>query len=399
MIRDHNIICIASNWFEHPTSKQHVMRALSDHNRVLWINFHASRRPRLTLSDARAVTSRLGQIFAGKREVTSGQGLNAPIDVLSPLLAPWPEAVLARRYNTWNLVRQIRAALYDSADRPTQLWLFTPDVPEIIKPLQPDHVVYYCVDDFAAFEGFNTNLIEKLERQTAQAADTVVATSEPLMQRMQELGCEPHYIAHGVDTTHFSRALNDQALPEAVRNIPSPILGFFGLITEWVDLELLQSVAQARRDWSLVLLGHTRVDVSLLKDEPNIHLLGGQPYSELPAFCRAFDVGLIPFRMNRLIHAVNPIKLREYLAAGLPVVSAPMPAVMDYKPGVYPAETVEEFINATEAALKANSASDIKARQALVANESWAARVAQLSDIILSAVPRESSNAPQLASM
>lgn len=395
MIRDHNIICLASNWFEHPTSKQHVMRALAEHNRVVWVNFHASRRPRLSISDLNTIYHRLSQVAGGKQAVSSA------IEVLSPLLAPWPESALARRFNTWNLVRQIRKALQNTVDRPTQLWLFTPDVPEIIEPLAPDHVVYYCVDDFAAFEGFNTQLVEQLEQQTVRAADTVIATSEPLMQRMRDLRATPHYIAHGVDTAHFGKAASEtsEPLPEAVQDLPHPILGFFGLITEWVDFDLLKAVAQRRRDWSIALLGNTRVDTSAIEAEPNVHLLGPQPYEQLPDFCRAFDVGLIPFRMNRLIQAVNPIKLREYLAAGLPVVSAPMPAVLDYQPGVFPAETVDEFIQATEAALQANSARDVTARQALVANESWAARVQQLSDIIMAAPPRQPSKMPQPAAI
>jgi glycosyltransferase involved in cell wall biosynthesis len=402
MIRNQNIVCIASNWFEHPTSKQHVMRALAQHNRVVWVNFHASRRPKLNMIDLQAIGRRLTQIVAGSQQVTAGRFTTpASIEVLSPLLIPWPEAIIARRINAWNIARQVRTALRSTAGRATQLWLFTPDVPELIPALNPEHVVYYCVDDFAAFEGYNTNLVERLERQTVQAADTVIATSKPLMEKLQACGAAPHLITHGVDTAHFAQATQptDEPTPECIRHVPHPILGFFGLVTEWVDLELLRAVAQRRRDWQIVLLGCARVDTSQLAAEPNIHLIGPQPYEALPEFCRAFDVGLIPFRMNRLIQAVNPIKLREYLAAGLPVVSAPMPAVLEYQPGVYPAQTADEFITATEAALSANSPANVAARQALVANESWAAKVAHLSDIIQASPRRRYPESTQPATI
>ncbi len=150
MIAGCNIICIASNWHDHPTSKHHVMRCLAERNHVLWVNFHASRRPRLTGGDARLVCRRLRQAWAGPQRV-------APqIDVLSPLALPLPASSLARWINARILARQIRRALRALPRRPVQLWLFTPDVPELIGRLRPDRVVYYCVDEFAAFSGFES---------------------------------------------------------------------------------------------------------------------------------------------------------------------------------------------------------------------------------------------------
>ncbi len=378
MIANRNIVCIASNWSDHPTSKHHVMRRLAERNRVLWVNFHASRRPRLSQGDAGLIFRRLRQVRAGTQRVAPG------MDVLSPLLIPLPDAPWARYVNGRALARQVTRALRRLPRQPTQLWLFTPDIPELIDRLPAERVVYYCVDDFAAFSGFDTELVERLERRTIAASNVIITTSTQLYEERRAQHPSVHLVPHGVDFEHFARAaeLPRSAVPDDARSIPGPVFGYMGLISDYVDLPLLAEAARTRPDWSFVLLGDARCDVSIVNDLDNVHLLGGRPYEQLPAYCRGFDVGLIPFRMNRLVRAVNPIKLREYLAAGLPVVSAPMEAVLRYAPAVQTATTLDEFLTAGQAALAMARAGGVHHRQGLVRDESWHARVETLSRIV-----------------
>ncbi len=383
MIAGRTIVCIASNWNAHPTGKHHIMRMLARHdNDVIWVNFHASRRPQLNFADFRAAFARLWETRRPQRAVSDA------IRVLSPFVIPWPESRAARRINVDRIDRAISNALSAQAPRPTQLWLFTPDLPELIDRRRYEATVYCCVDDFAAFAGYNAELIRTLEADTCRRADVVFATSEPLREHCRPLSDNLHLVPHGVDTEHFAKArqISNDQLPRDIAAIPRPILGYFGLISDYVDLELLRSAALARPDRSIVMIGDSRVPLDLLRGLENIHILGGRPYTELPAYAACFDVGLIPFRMNRLIHAVNPIKLREYLAAGLPVVSAPMPAVLSYAPAVRTAETVDEFIRACDDALDARES--FAHRQALVRSEAWEARVAEMSTIVLSSTRR-----------
>jgi hypothetical protein len=226
LIHGRNIVCIASNWFDHPTSKHHVMRCLAERNHVLWVSFHASRRPRLTGGDGRLVLRRLRQAWAGPQHV-------APhIDVLSPAVVPLPESSLARALNAWALRRQIGRALRHLPPRPVQLWLFTPDVPELIDHLPAERVVYYCVDDFAAFAGFNTTLVEDLERRTMRGSDVVITTSAPLFDRCRRQHPCTHWVPHGVDFAHFAAGadLPASAVPNELRAIPRPRFGYMGLI-------------------------------------------------------------------------------------------------------------------------------------------------------------------------
>lgn len=377
MLTGRNIVCIASNWDAHPTSKHHVMRRLAEHNDVIWVNFHASRRPSLgSASDRGAIFRRLRQACAGAKQVLPR------LRVLSPLVLPVPESPLARAFNAQLLARQIRAALRSLPKRPVQLWLFTPDVPELIPRLSFERIVYYCVDDFPAFAGFNAGLITKLEEKTIAASDLVLATSAPLLEKCRRLHADTRFLPHGVDVAHFARAatLGEHEIPADVRDLPSPVFGYFGLISDYVDLELIATVARRRRDWQFVLLGNSSVPLDAAMNIPNVRLLGGKSYESLPSYCRKFSVGIIPFRMNRLVTAVNPIKLREYLAAGLPVLSAPMCEVERYAPAVQTAETPVEFEAAAERILAAGrSVESDAARTALVQEESWASRVEQIS--------------------
>ena len=271
--------------------------------------------------------------------------------------------------------------------RPVQLWLFTPDAPELAASLPAERVVYYCVDDFAGFSGYNAPLVELLERQTIAASHVVITTSLKLYEERRNQHPGVHFVPHGVDFDHFAAtpALPDSAVPDELRRLPHPVFGYMGQVCDYMDFELLATAARARPEWSFVLLGDVRCQPGPVATLPNVHLLGGRPYADLPRYCRGFDVGLIPFRLNRLTRAVNPIKLQEYLAAGLPVVSAPLAAVLRYAPAVQLAASLDEFLTACAAALALRESQSPAAIQELVRTEGWAARVAELSSIVMSA--------------
>ena len=383
MIEGRNIVCIASNWDDHPTSKHHLMRLLSQQNHIVWVNYHASRRPKLNASDTRAIAHRLWQARRASRRVADN------IDVLSPLLIPFPEARFARFINSRALARQIRLQLRRLPERPAQLWLFTPDVPELIDLIPAERVVYYCVDEFSAFTGFNQALIRRLEAQTIRRSHAVITTSALLYEQRRDLHPNTHMVPHGVDFDHFASCEHVRAddVPEEIADIPAPIFGYFGLISDYVDLELIGQAAAARPEWSFVFLGDVRRDTAPVDGLENVYLLGGRPYESLPRYCSRFDVGLIPFKMNRLTRAVNPIKLREYLAAGLPVVSSPMPEVLRYQPVVTTAESLDEFLPACATALAIGQAQSPAERRQLVLAESWQSRLEVLSELIMQTAP------------
>ena len=181
---------------------------------------------------------------------------------------------------------------------------------------------------------------------------------------------------------HFSKASSkDTNIPKEIDAIKRPIIGFFGLIREWLDMELIKHLATKCPDLSIVLIGKSAVDTSTLNGVKNIHLLGHKDYSTLPSYAKAFDVCIIPFKVNELTRNVNPIKLREYLAMGKPVVSTYMLEVAKYKV-VEIAETYDEFVKKIELCLKKNQESDIKERQDSIRTETWQYRMEKISEIV-----------------
>jgi hypothetical protein len=193
-------------------------------------------------------------------------------------------------------------------------------------------------------------------------------------------------VTHGVDYEHFSRAVReDLPCPPDIADIPHPRLGFFGLIRDWVDLDLLAEVARKRPDWHIVMIGDadSTVDLAPYRALPNMHFLGRRPYADLPAYCKAFDVGLIPFKINELTKAVNPIKLREYLAAGLPVVSTPLPEVRLCDALVSLADDPATLVASTAACLREGGPESRFRRSDSVRTETWPQKVSWILACLL----------------
>jgi len=362
-ISGQTIVCIANRWDYDPTSKHQVMKVLASHNRIVWVNYRGSRRPRVSRADATAILATLRDVLSGVQRVSES------MVTLTPLVIPGPRHPGLRYLNERLLVAQIRSAL------------------RLVGKFGEQCLIYYCVDEYSAFEGFDGQAIRDDEQRLIQKADVVITTSSSLFESKRRLHPRTHLVRHGVDVEHFARAVTrDLPVPEDIAGLPRPIFGFFGLLHHWIDVELVARVARSRPQASFVLLGDCATDVSALRALPNVHLLGRRDYRTLPAYCSAFDVALLPFRINDMTRNVNPIKLREYLAAGLPVVSTPLPEATAYRPDVLVAADSAEFCRCCDQALEDSDPDARRRRSARVAEESWDAVVDRLSGIVGSVV-------------
>jgi len=208
-------------------------------------------------------------------------------------------------------------------------WLFNPAAGVIGGMLGESKLIYYCVDEYTAFSGVPSRALAETERSLLRRADLVIVSSDRLLQSKSGHNPRTVLVRHGVDFDHFRRALDPATvIPEEINHLPRPVIGYFGLIAEdWIDNDLLIHLAQQFSHGSLVMLGNVTMDVSGLRSLPNVHMLGRKPYSTLPSYCRGFDVAIIPFPISEVTLNANPLKAREYLAAGLPVVSTAIPEV------------------------------------------------------------------------
>lgn len=380
MIEGRLIVCIASSWDYDPTSKHQIMRILSRNNDILWVNYHGSRRPTMRASD-------LKDGYAALRRVTGGLRRVSPSIVqLTPMVIPGARSVILGRLHRHLLIAQLRRAVRSvdpEGNRPLQVWSFAPDVPYLVGALNEECFVYYCVDEYTEFEGFDSRRVAAAESELINRADVVITTSEPLRQTKGEQRSDVVLVRHGVDYDHFARAWQSPPTsPDDLASIPRPIFGFFGLIQHWVDLALIAEVARRRRFYSFVLIGDCKVDSSMLEGIDNVFLLGRRPYEYLPAYCAAFDAGLLPFVCNAMTRNINPVKMSEYLAAGLPVVSTPLPEAKRFDGAVLIADTAKRFARACDRILVTPELSNREAISDLVRNQTWTSKVEKLSNII-----------------
>ncbi|MEX2172921.1 MAG: glycosyltransferase [Pirellulaceae bacterium] len=345
------------------------MRLLARENRVLWVNSIGYRTPSVNKADFSRAWKKLVASYQPLREVERN------IFVLNPLAIPAYGLPAARRINQWWLRAQVRRAMRRlKMTRPIN-WVFNPAAAVIAGTLGEEQLIYQCVDEYSAFSGVAPHAILDLEKQLLQKADLVIVSAEKLRQSKSRVNPRTVLVRHGVDFAHFRRALDaGTQIPEEIANLPRPIVGFFGLIADWVDTELMAAVAQQYAHGSLVVLGKATTDVSCLK-LPNVHLLGRKPYADLPAYCKGFDVVLNPFRINELTLNANPLKVREYLAAGLPVVSTDIPEVA-VLPACRIGKNHEHFLEQVEAALQQPGPQS--AISETVRAESWDARLHEI---------------------
>ena len=256
------------------------------------------------------------------------------------------------------------------------LWYYTPMMLPFSEHLAADCIVYDCMDELANFKNAPAELIA-LERELLDVADLVFTGGHSLYEAKRHLHANIHPFPSSVDAAHFARARSPGIEPEDQQALARPRLGFYGVVDERMDIDLLAAVADARPDWSIVIVGPVvKIDPRDLPVRANLHFLGGKPYDALPDYLRGWDVALMPFAINEATRFISPTKTPEYLAAGRPVVSTPIVDVVRHYgalQGVQIAATAEAFIEACDAALKLTRRPDtwLPAVDEALASLSW----------------------------
>jgi glycosyltransferase involved in cell wall biosynthesis len=381
VLRGRDILCFSHDWSGDPLSKTHLMRLLARDNRVLWVNSIGYRTPTVSKADA-------SRAFKKLAAATRPLGNPEPnIYVLNPLAVPVYNRASARALNRHLLKLQVKRAMRKLGFRRPINWVFNPPAAVVAGELGEEQLIYQCVDEYGAFSGVSGKAMAEFEEKLLRMADLAIVSADRLLQSKSKINPHTVLVRHGVDFTHFSRALDPETkVPEEVASLPRPVIGFFGLVADWVDVDLMAEVAKHFAHGSMVILGKVTTDVSVLEQLPNVHVLGRKPYESLPAYCKGFDVALMPFRLNELTLNANPLKVREYLAAGLPVVSTPIPEVEVLglcRIADGPAATVREV----EEALQDPGPS--RARSEAIRPESWEARLDEIRRHLAALAPRD----------
>jgi len=253
-------------------------------------------------------------------------------------------------------------------------WYYTPMAMQIGRNFNATIVIYDCMDELTAFK-FAPQQLEQRENELFALADIVFTGGYSLYEAKKFHHNNVHLFPSSIDKKHFEQARAFPYNNQDQESIPSPRIGYFGVVDERMDLDLLTEIAHRKPDWHFIMIGPVvKIDRDSLPQLPNIHFLGQRNYNELPGYIAGWDVAMIPFAINAATRFISPTKTPEYLAAGKPVVSTAIHDVVKFYGDtglIQIAETADDFILSIETALRQDKKTWLKAVDIALADNSW----------------------------
>ena len=377
----HDLIVFGEDWQGLPSSTQHLIKQLVATRKVVWINSIGLRQPSFSFQDAKRLWDKLTATTVKKQIKNQSNSTQKMADsnnfhLVNPRTIPAPRSLFARFVARHLLLIQIKPIIKKAQLTSPLLWTSLPTAVDFSSYLGESGLVYYCGDDFSGLAGVDHHTVALREQELTQKADLILVASTTLQQHFPPQRTQ--LLTHGVDYPLFSEpALRAKDLPNDGR----PIAGFYGSISQWLDLDLLAACIKRLPNWHFVFIGKAVVDISAISQFENVILLGERAHHLLPSYSQHWTVSLLPFVDNAQIRSCNPLKLKEYLAAGRPIVCTYFPAVETYRGLVQVANNsnamVEAIINSQYVQYLPAFCGALRSR---VEHKSWQARAAQLSN-------------------
>lgn len=362
------------------------MRMLSKKNRIIYVNSLGTRRIKFDRRQFKFYLSKIENILQ-KTYMYQNRCV-----VHSPKIIP----LIYNKHITFLNRILIRIQIQRLLDRHNFsryiLWVGSPMVAKFHDLFEPELTVYHAVDRYAKFEFVDGEKIMECEQVIAKKADVILCTADAIRNDLIDYNCAIYTIPHPVDYKHFFSAYGNGRVPEKMKKIKKPIIGYFGGLSERVNYSLIAKTANRYPDASVVLIGKKHFDGTVFENLPNIHLLGQQPFEELPLYLKQFSVCMIPYNVNELMEGVDPIKLREYMCLGKPVVSVDLPEIRKHRGLVYIGKDDDDFVEKISDALKENDPDMCGRRIRFAAENDWSIKINEISTIIERAIEKKKMN-------
>ena len=354
------------------------MEVFARHNRVLFVNSIGMRRPRLAHPDfLRRVGRKLRSIGRLVRRVEPS------LYVFSPVALPAYGHRVARRVNALLLRGQVGCVLRALGMRRPITWIALPTYVDLMGRFGARLNVFQVSDKYDAYGEVRDAYVSQAFDRLARESDVVLASSRRLYDLLKPLNASTHHVSHGVDYDHFAAARGpDLAVPDDLEAIARPRLGYVGSLDQVVDHALLRHVAERRPGWQIVLIGPYSGEAADVISLPNIHWLGAREFARVPAYLKGFDLCLMPWKQDEWIAHCNPIKAKEYLAAGRQVATIHYDEVSECARWVWVARNRDEFMAACEAVVERGEAKDLSDTEPWLRASTWDIQAARVAAIL-----------------
>lgn len=375
------LVVFSDDWGRHPSSCQHLVAQLLPTRPVVWVNTIGTRPPRLDRATLLRAVEKFKQWGRAKPEPTPEPSSAPSPRVLNPRMWPSFRTRFARALNRRLLGRALRAAVADLPAPPVVVTTL-PITADLVGTFPAARWVYYCVDDFGVWPGLDGRTMRAMEADLVAKVDAAVAVSETLQDHLTTLGKPSHLLTHGVDLAHFRRPA-PAALPDSLRGldgVTGPLVVFWGVIDRRMDVEFVRTLAGSLEAGTVLLVGPWDAPDPALQMIPRVKVLPPVPYADLPALAARAAVLVMPYADLPVTRAMQPLKLKEYLATGRPVVVRDLPSTRPWADCLDVASTPATFAAAVRERLTGGVPAGQAAARARLEEEGWAAKAARFAE-------------------
>ncbi len=363
------LVVFADDWGRHPSSCQHLVRRMLDHREVYWVNTIGMRPPRLDLATVGRVFEKLGQWSQGSH-LRPTHGEPESLTILNPRMWPWFRTGLDRRLNRTLLARQLNRELEPLGEEPVVVTTI-PIVADIIGDIPARRWIYYCVDDFGRWPGLDGRALSIMEDELIERADSLIAVSEELRTRIGRNGRPVHSLPHGVDLELWNQPLNGAPDWPWLKHLEPPYVVFWGLVDRRMDVAFLEALSQQMNAGTILLVGPEQDPDPALRQMKRVTFHPALEYDQLPLLAREASVLVMPYADLPVTRMMQPLKLKEYLATGRPVVVRDLPSTRPWGDSLDLAASPEAFARLVQARVETGAPPAQQAARSRLEAEGW----------------------------
>ena len=370
------LLVFADDWGRHPSSCQHLIRELLPRHPVTWVNTIGTRAPRLNLDTFRRASGKFRQWIRPENPDVSAappEGLS----VSNPKMWPWLTRKIDRRINRELLLRQLGPVVRNMPALPVAITAL-PVVAELMGSLPVRRWVYYCVDDFGQWPGLDRKTMARLEKVVVEKADTIVAVSENLRARLKSMGRDSELLTHGVDTQVW--ASHGDPLPE-ITGLERPLVVFWGVVDRRMDTTWVRQLSADLTMGTIVLAGPSNEPDPALRSLPRVRMTGPLAFGQLPTLAREAAVLVMPYADQPVTRAMQPLKLKEYLATGRPAVARNLPANLEWADSLDLTDSAAEFSRLVRRRLETGPDPAQSLARTRLTEEGWAMKARRFAEL------------------